>query len=53
MEKVSFVVACKRYFGMKPEQTMGQFAQELKALTDKDRQDLKAMFPSVGYEVTD
>lgn len=51
MEKVSFAKACKEYFGMKPGQTLSDFLAELKELTEKDREELKAMFPSVGYEI--
>jgi hypothetical protein len=51
MQKVSFAVACKQYFGMKPNQTLGEFSQELKQLTDKDKEDFKRWFPSVGYEI--
>lgn len=51
LEKVSFVTACNRFFGRKPGQTTGEFAVELRALTEKDKADLIAMFPSVGFEI--
>jgi len=43
----TFLAAVKQYFGMKPEYK-GQigikgFAAEIKALTDKDREELKVM----------
>lgn len=52
MEKMSFVAACSKFFGKKPDQTLMQFRDELKALTEKDRADLCAMFKTVGIEVT-
>lgn len=51
MEKVTFVVACKKFFGFKPGQTIAQFGEELKQLTSKDRADLVEMFPSVGFQI--
>jgi hypothetical protein len=53
MQKMSFVKACKEFFGFKPEQKLAQFAEELKALTAKDRAELSGMFPSVGIEIED
>lgn len=53
MEKMSFVKACKTFFGFKDGQTLAEFAAELKCLTDQDRADLTALFPSVGIEVTE
>lgn len=53
MENVGFVVACKKYFGMKPGQTLKEFGDELKQLTIEDRQELARLFPSVGYTITD
>lgn len=52
MKKMGFVSACKEYFGLKEGQTLTQFAQELKALTAKDKADLSAMFATVGYEIS-
>jgi len=37
----TFMAACREYFGLKPNQTPLQFGQEIKALTPKDREDLK------------
>lgn len=51
MRKVSFMVACKEYFGMKPEQKLGEFMMEIRQLTDADRTELSALFPSVGFEI--
>lgn len=51
MKKMGFVSFCKEYFGLKEGQTLTQFAQELKALTPKDKADLSAMAATVGYEI--
>lgn len=51
MEKVSFVVACKKFFGILPGQSLMDFQKEIKALTPKDKEELTAMFPSVGFEI--
>lgn len=40
MEKISFVAACKRYFGLKQDQKLLEFQGEIKALTPQDRADL-------------
>jgi hypothetical protein len=36
----SFIVACKSYFGFKPNQTLLEFKQEVAALTPEDRADM-------------
>lgn len=51
MKQLSFVAACKDYFGFKPGQTLLQFRDEIAALTTKDRQELSAMFKTVGIEI--
>lgn len=51
MKKMSFATACLDYFGKKPGQSSTEFMNEIRALSEKDRADLKAMFPSVGYEI--
>lgn len=50
-KKCTFVVACRDYFGLLHGQTLKDFSAELKALTPKDRQELCAMFPTVGYDI--
>lgn len=52
MKLMAFVAACKDYFGLKPGQTLGEFAQEIKALTEEDRAWFKAEFTKVGYQIT-
>lgn len=53
MEKVTFIQACMKYFGRKENQSLKDFADEIRTLTAEDRVELSALFPSVGYEVTD
>lgn len=48
---MSFAMACKDYFGLQPAQTLMEFSAELKALTEKDRADLKAEFAKIGYTI--
>ena len=48
---VPFATACKEFFGFKEGQNSGGFLAELKALTPKDKEDLKALFPSVGITI--
>jgi len=50
---MSFVMACKKYFGQKEGQTLMEFSTELKGLTDKDRLELAPLLSEVlGEEVT-
>ena len=54
MQSMTFTKACVTFFGRdrgEVKQTLQEFSAELKALNDKDRDDLKAMFPSVGIEI--
>lgn len=37
---MKFVVACSKFFGKLPTQTMSQFAEEIRQLAPKDRKDL-------------
>lgn len=52
MKQMSFMAACKDYFGMRQGQTLSEFLAEVKALTMADREELKVLFKSVGYEIT-
>lgn len=53
LKSMGFMAACKHYFGLKPGQGLSDFMKEVKELTPKDREDLKALFPSVGYSIND
>ena len=47
----SFVVCLKKFFGLKPHQTLKEFVAEVKQLTPKDREELTEMLEKEGYEV--
>lgn len=51
VKKMTFMKACIDYFGAKEGQTAMQFAQELKALTEQDRADIRAGLEQNGYEI--
>ena len=46
---MSFVMAMKDFFGMKPGQKLGEFSNELKALDEKDRAYFKKGLEDNGY----
>lgn len=52
MKEMTFTAACMEFSARKRGQTSLDFMKELKELTAKDRDDLKAMFPSVGIKIT-
>ena len=52
VKKLSFIAACRDYFGFKPGQGLMDFKKEIDELTAKDRADLTAMFKTVGYEIS-
>jgi hypothetical protein len=52
MKQMTFTAACMAYFGKKPNQTNMEFMAEIKALDDADRAYFKALFPTVGIEIT-
>ena len=43
METISFMIGCRRFFGMKPEQKLAEFATEVKQLTPVDRAEMAPM----------
>lgn len=51
-KKMSFMVACRDFFGMLPSQGLQDFAKELKALTPADRADITKGLEQNGYEIT-
>lgn len=51
MKECTFIVACREFFGMKPGQTLQDFAKEIRELTPDDRKEFQEMFLSVGYKV--
>ena len=53
MEKMSFVGAAKKFFGYKDGQTLKEFSEELKKLTEQDRKDLTPMLEeALGVEIS-
>lgn len=50
-KKLTFMGACKDFFGLKPGQTALQFGQEIKALTDADKAEIKDGLEKNGYEI--
>ncbi len=56
MEKMTLIVACKRFFGFPSASSrftpdLKGFSEEMKELTQKDRDELAAMFLDQGIEV--
>lgn len=47
----SLPAALMHFFGKKPDQTTADFMQEIKALTDEDRKDFRAMLSERGYNL--
>ena len=53
MDKITFVMACKEFFGVKPGQSLAQFAGELRDIPPADKAELAALLtPILGKEVT-
>ncbi len=48
---ITFTKACHDYFGRKPDQSLGEFQQELKALDDENRAYFKREFLKIGIEI--
>ena len=51
MDKKTLTVACKAFFGLKDGQDLKGFSEEMKALTQADRNDLAALFQTIGIEI--
>jgi hypothetical protein len=50
-QRMAFTSACLKYFGKKEGQSNTDFMQEVRALSEKDRADLTALFPTVGITI--
>jgi hypothetical protein len=50
-KKLTFMSACRDYFGLKPDQSPVQFGKEIKELTEADRAEIKAGLEKLGYEI--
>ena len=51
MRKLSFIAACREYFGIREGQTSIEFLKEVKALDEKDRAYFTELFKTVGIEI--
>lgn len=47
----SLIMAIMHFFGKKPGQTTQEFAQEIKALTQADREEFRADLIERGYPI--
>lgn len=52
LKLMTFVAACKLFFGSLPNQTLVEFIKELKELTPDDKAELIQMFHTVGIDAT-
>lgn len=50
-KQMTFMQACRDYFGMHPGQTSVQFGTEIKALNEKDRAEITQGLKAQGYEI--
>ena len=50
-KKLTFMAACRDFFGLKEGQTAMEFGKELKELSEKDRAEIKEGLSKLGYEI--
>lgn len=50
-KRMTFMAACKDYFGLRPGQTALDFGKEIKLLTDADKAEIRAGLEKNGYEI--
>lgn len=50
-KQYSLITALLDFFGKHPNQTTGEFAQEMKALTERDRDELRTDLKAKGYNI--
>ena len=48
---MTLVVALKKFFGLKPNQTLKEFLDETRKLTPEDKDEFTALLKAEGYEV--
>lgn len=51
-KEMTFMAACKDFFGLKEGQTAVQFLQETKQLSPTDREEIRAGLKANGYIIT-
>lgn len=47
-QEMAFTARCKNFFGFLPGQSIGDFAKEIKALSDADKAEFVAAFNAMG-----
>lgn len=53
MKEVSFLIACREFFGLKPGQSNIEFAREVRGLDEKDKAEIASEFERLGlFKVT-
>ncbi len=52
LKQMTFVAACRNFFGLLPNETLQEFVTELKALTPEDKAELIQLFRTVGIDAT-
>ncbi len=51
MKEMTFVQACKDFFGMQPNQKPIDFMKEVRALNEKDRSEITTGLEQNGYKI--
>jgi len=52
LQHMTFIAACKTFFGLLPGETLQEFVSEIKALTPNDKLELIELFKTVGIDAT-
>lgn len=52
LQVMTFVQACKTFFGLLPNETLQEFVTEIRALTPDDKAELVTLFKTVGIDAT-
>lgn len=47
----SLIAACQDFFGRKPGQSLQEFSEEFKKLSEKDKAELTEMLKNQGYDI--
>lgn len=48
---MTFIAACRQFFGMKPGQSLTDFGKEIRELPQKDREEIAAELRKAGLDV--
>ena len=51
MKQMTFMQACKDFFGIKPGQMPMDFLKEIKSLTEADKQEISEGLKANGYDI--